>query len=438
MRRASVLAAFAALVTAMAGCTQDDQVLSIDLADDEPVTRTAPAAGEMTISTPAGISVTLPEGAVPAGTKVTVARIDPRDIAGLPATGADAAYLLTFDRPPTKAPRVSFKSTLRGTVALSDVIAAVPVVLPVSNGAAASLGPAAAPAWSVVPAASPTQPRANDLPSYIGWFVDPPSDDLLPHFPDITAFTTPPVDFSSLPSGQYNAIRPWFDIDSLFNDITVNNPSFQQTTSNDLESNFEQLLLRYSCVEAIDACAFVIVTMPLGNTPFATPYPEPMEIAHPIIPEGQSSATFALACTGVAWNEETPTCGGDVLDARASRTLLDRYKGAIAAVNFIAAYATLHDDGVVEGTIRYDLALRVPTASGVHGYPLADSLDVTGRWSVDGDRITVGGYTFNYATPDPDYLVLAVADSVKMKHNDGTESWEPVQVHLKLWRVSAE
>lgn len=55
---------------------------------------------------------------------------------------------------------------------------------------------------------------------------------------------------------------------------------------------------------------------------------------------------------------------------------------------------------------------------------------------MDGNKIIIGGHTFYYGTPDPDHVILAVSDSVKIKDNDGTESWEPVEAFLKLPRMS--
>lgn len=55
----------------LAACDRADQPLPFDSGSMEPVTRTIPAAGG-TLSSPAGASVQLPAGAVPAGTAVTL------------------------------------------------------------------------------------------------------------------------------------------------------------------------------------------------------------------------------------------------------------------------------------------------------------------------------------------------------------------------------
>jgi hypothetical protein len=89
------LAALAALGSAtLAACGRADQALPFDSGSLEPVTRTIPAAGG-TVSTPAGASVQLPAGAVPAGTAVTLTPA----LAQAPATGT-AAYAYAFQLQP--------------------------------------------------------------------------------------------------------------------------------------------------------------------------------------------------------------------------------------------------------------------------------------------------------------------------------------------------
>jgi len=423
MRSASVLVAGAAMVAVLCGCSQEDQVLTIDLASDEPVTRTVPASGEMTISSPAGISVTLPEGSVEPGTKVTVTPVDPRQVEGLPPTTGEAGFVLSFDRAPKGSPRVTFTNRLKGEVPLPDLVAAVPVMLPVTNGASPSLGPGAAPVWSVAPALAATRPTPNYVmfpgldPNALNKLVSL-LDRVSATFPQdphpLTSLTLlPPV----LPSGI-------FPNKTLRDYPTVFYPGFTQLGTP-----------QPGACEETDPCDLLITTTTPGYTLFYELYPGSLEVAHPIIPEGRSSATFSLVCTGIEVDEEVIQCGHEVIDLRGSRTLLERYPGAVAVTALISANATLHADGTAEGSIQYDVALRVPMASGITGYALADSLDVTGQWSVDGDRITIGGYTFLYGTPDPDHFVLALSDSVKIKHNDGRETWEPVQAFLKLTRL---
>lgn len=384
MRSASVLVAGAAMVAVLCGCSQEDQVLTIDLASDEPVTRTVPASGEMTISSPAGISVTLPEGSVEPGTKVTVTPVDPRQVEGLPPTTGEAGFVLSFDRAPKGSPRVTFTNRLKGEVPLPDLVAAVPVF----------------------PGLNP-----NALNKLV-WLLDRVSA-TFPQDPLTSLTLLPPV----LPSGI-------FPNKTLRDYPTFFYPSFTQ-----------QGTPQPGACEETDPCDLLITTTTPGYTLFYELYPGSLEVAHPIIPEGRSSATFSLVCTGIEVDEEVIQCGHEVIDLRGSRTLLERYPGAVAVTALISANATLHADGTAEGSIQYDVALRVPMASGITGYALADSLDVTGQWSVDGDRITIGGYTFLYGTPDPDHFVLALSDSVKIKHNDGRETWEPVQAFLKLTRL---
>lgn len=427
MRRASVLAAFAALVTAMAGCTQDDQVLSIDLADDEPVTRTAPAAGEMTISTPAGVSVTLPEGTVSPGARVTVAPVDLRQVPGASAAIGNKAYLLSFEEPPKKAPVVKFSNTLQGPTTASRILGAVPAVRRVSSVEMRPSHAVVVPIRSVAPLSDASffgffSGAFQQLQERLGsnWFASPSAPVT---FPDVT--------------GQFQGLLKQFrrisvHLFSPWNDLSfLQSLNFQQSIDEGFQSSSDQ-----GCDEDPSACNFLIFTIEMVTTPLGEPVDLDEEaVLYPLIPEGRSSASFGLVCAGFDAGDEVETCGFENVDVRASQTLLDRYAGSGVAIKYIAAVATLHEDGTAEGLVEYDVALRVPMGAGITGYAMKDSLDITGTWSAVGNRLTIGGYTFTYATPDPDHVILAVDDSVKVKNNDGTERWEPVQAFLKLVRV---
>jgi len=426
MRRASVLAAFAAVVTAMAGCTQDDQVLSIDLADDEPVTRTAPAAGEMTISTPAGISVTLPEGTVSPGTRVTVAPVDLHQIPGASAAIGSNAYLLSFEEPPKKAPVVKFSNTLQGPTTASRILGAVPAVRRVSSTEARPSSAVVVPVRSVAPLSDASffgsfSEAFQQLQDWLGsnWFASPSAPVT---FPDITGQLQVLLE-------QYRRIS--VQLFSPLNDLSyLQSLNFQQSIDEGFQSSTNE-----GCEEDPSACNFLIFTVEVVTTPLGEPVDLDEEaVLYPLIPEGRSRASFGLVCAGFDVGGEVETCGFENVDVRASQTLLDRYPGSGVAIKYIAAVATLHEDGTAEGLVEYDVALRVPMGAGITGYAMSDSLDLEGTWSAVGNRLTIGEYTFTYATLDPDHVILAVEDSVKVKHNDGTESWEPVQAFLKLVR----
>jgi len=426
MRRASVLAAFAALVTAMAGCTQDDQVLSIDLADDEPVTRTAPASGEMTISTPAGVSVTLPEGTVSPGTRVTVAPVDLHQVPGASAAIGTKAYLLSFEEPPKKAPIVKFSNTLQGPTPASRILGAVPAVRRVSSAEAKPSNAVVVPMRSVAPLSDASffgsfSEAFQQLREWLGsnWFASPSAPVT---FPDVTGQLQALLE-------QYRRIS--VQLFSPLNDLSfLQSLSFQQSIDEGFQSSNE------GCEEDPSACNFLIFTVEVVTTPLGEPVDLDEEaVLYPLIPEGRSSASFGLVCAGFDVGDEVETCGFENVDVRASQTLLDRYAGSGVAIKYIAAVATLHEDGTAEGLVEYDVALRVPMGAGITGYAMKDSLDLKGTWSADGNRLTIGKQTFTYATLDPDHVILTVADSVKVKHNNGTESWEPVQAFLKLVRL---
>lgn len=104
MRGRSFVAAAAAVVAALAGCTQDDQELPVGLQDGSPVTRTVPSSGDMTISTASGLSMTPSEGALPAGSRVAVARIELQGIAGGPVPAGGPLYPIGFEEAPAGPP----------------------------------------------------------------------------------------------------------------------------------------------------------------------------------------------------------------------------------------------------------------------------------------------------------------------------------------------
>lgn len=90
-RRPIALAALACAL--LAACERAGQSLPFDSGSTEPVTRAVPAEGG-TVSSPAGASVQLPAGAVPAGTQVTLTPT----AAPTPATGtAVSAYAFRLE-----------------------------------------------------------------------------------------------------------------------------------------------------------------------------------------------------------------------------------------------------------------------------------------------------------------------------------------------------
>lgn len=434
MRRVAFMATVAIIVAAMSGCTQDDQVLAIDLTDDQPVTRTVPASGEMTISTPAGLSVTLPEGTVSPGTQVTAQLVDPKQIAGLPPeVASDEAFLLTFDEPPKKAPVVSFRNTLRGPATAMQLLSAIPVAVSVASNGQAPSGSIVVPSWSVAPAND-----ASDDQAMIQEIVNRLKNQSRPDVSGRTQFPLPILDeirhlvgdFADSESGDPHS--PVDDPEIIPSGFTMSIEQFLAATGQDLDG-YEP---GPTCDDDPYACMFLYMTMATGSTPLRQASESPGGEIHRLIPEGMSSVSYGLVCTGIRWwGELVAKCDYGNVDARGSEKLIERYSGSIVAVNYVLVFMTLQADGTSSGMVHYDGALRVPMASGVTGYAVADSLNLSGTWSVAGDQITLGDYTFDFATPEPDELILTVSDSVKIKHNDGTESWEPVQVHMKLRRT---
>lgn len=443
MRSASGLVAFAAIVAAMSGCTQEDQVLSFKLADDEPVTRTVPASGEVTISTPAGMSVTLPEGTVTPGTKVTAQLVDASKIAGVPDMAGNVAFLLSFEEPPKKDPVVTFTNTFNGSITALQLLSAVPAAIRVSTDGPAPSGTIVVPSWSVAPGHGDYSPVGPEFPSFFGDKITKLIGGVLSTVFGISAPTQFSFDESSflsaleehLKNSGYRRVGGLFGLYANPNVPIPYVPKISQVLS--LKSMPSSAL--ETCDEVPSPCNLLIITINAGASPLGAlvdpSSDEQSAVLYPLIPEGASSASFGLVCTGVPVGGNIDTCGPEVVDVRASQKLLDRYAGSLVAIKYFAGVATLRADGTGNGLLMYDVALRVPMAAGVAGYAVEDSLDLNGNWSVDGNRITVAGHTFTYATPAPDYAILSVDDSVKVKNNDGTESWERVQAHLKLERI---
>lgn len=429
MRAYVGVASIAAVALLAAGCSQDDQDLPFSLVDHQPVTRTVPASGEMRITSPEGLSVTFPEGSLPPGSQVTVTPVDPREISGVPELAGEVAFLLSFDAPLSKAPTVTYSSAFREPVTATRLLRTVPVLIRVD-------GTDAAPAS-----------RMNLLPPISTG--DDEWDNELGSLAEAIAFLNYIMKigidgFLGLLGFDYRQFV------NLLEDCLAKGEELFDVLPECVDTQlFEDATAQFEAKKAqADACngphcpPMNDLLVGLINTRFST-LGSPVDLdalrgadSHPLIPPGQSSATFVLMCTGVTWGEGILRCGEENVDARASQVLLDRYAGSIMAINHIIALATLNADGTARGEIQYDAALRVPMASGISGYPVADTLDLTGNWSVEGNRITVAGYTFAFSVPDEKTLILTVDDSVKVKHNGGGESWEHVQAHLKLSRMT--
>lgn len=453
MRRRMALIAAALSAAALAACVQDDQKLPFSLEDDRPVTRTVPTSGDLTISTPAGLSMTLPEGAVSPGSEVTIARIDVPDLTGGPELVGNSIYVIGFDEVPQKDPVVTFTATLEKEYTAGELIGMVPVVVRAGSGGGATFSKGRAPAGQARFDQSDVRRRLKRIQSGLagidlaGQFQDPPDgqgtvDDLVqqvlqqqqellnqhggPPFqgppPLIIRYVTAPESFGLLATST-GSENSWQEQDAqewlaLYLDKIQN-----QNPNGNAPAKPAQYVVYPTTV----------ATLAVG--PLPAPGTSIGGVDYPLIPDGHTSATFELVCTGVEVDEEIAVCDHGGLDIRAGAELLKRFPATLLAVKYIAAGVTLRSDGTAAGQVEYDVAVRAPLASGITGYALNDTHDFTGTWSASGDSIHVGGRSYRYATPDPETVILLIEDTVKLENNDGTKSREPVQIYLKLHRI---
>jgi hypothetical protein len=458
-RRITLLAA----VVVLGACSQEDQTLPFESEPGKPVTSTM-GSGSTTISTPDGISLTMPAGALPAGTEITVAKLDRTAGESIPGAVGDV-YLIGFDGVPTSDPSISFSSTLGEEATAGQLVGMVPVVLRVA-------APGTTPAGNLT---------ASRFVSHMGVQAD-------------AAETSAQAKFDAL---MQAGIFDGFNGSATIQD-GMNRQQFASVISNilalDLESPTPPLFTDLggddwasSYISAATGAGFVsglnsgtfepffagmsAILDVLGSNSgaFSAAYLQPFReyasgggsvflittfgpsiipaypiVALPahdsasnrIIPGSSTSATFTLVCTGIQWPsaEDVPTCSENTIDVRVGSELLSRFPASVIVPNYLLAEMTLDADGSATGNVEYETFLRSALSSGITGVGRKGSLDLDGSWSVNGDTITIGGHDFLYTVPDSESLILSVSDSIKLENNDGTDSWQPVKVNVKLAR----
>lgn len=449
-RRITLLAALVVL----GGCSQDDQDLPFESQPSKPVTSTM-GSGNTTVSSPDGISLTVPAGALPAGTRITVAKLDRTAAEELPGAVGDV-YLVGFDNVPTSDPSISFSSTLGQGVTAGQLVGMVPVVMRVASpGApAGNLTTSRSVAHQRVRAevASTTAEEKFEALKAAGIFdgVDGGAsiqDDMTrAQFGRISALLagldatleSPPV-FSAVPPAS------WYTeyIEAAKGVGLLSGLGFDQSYSvlRDLTFSFDFPFANVGATRddlVSTAYAYVVADFLPSTLPtyeiLATPWRG--TTSSPLIPSGSSSASFSLLCTAIQWPDasEIPTCSENTIDVRVSPELLSRFATSVVVPNYLQATVTLLSNGTATGEVKYETYLRSALSSGITGVGRKGDLDLNGSWSAAGDTITIGGHDFLYSTPDDSSLVLSVSDSVKLENNDGSESWEPVKVNVKLTR----
>lgn len=455
-RRLTLLAALAVLVA----CSQEDQSLPFQPEPSEPVTRTM-GSGNTTVSSPDGISITVPAGALPTGTSITVAKLNQSVAASVPGAVGDA-FLVGFGDAPSSDPSLSFSFALSEDATAGQLVGMVPVVLrvggsgaapsgnlgvsklvsrPITGGAASgmtdleklnalkeagifdSFGGDATTSEDISRSQaamilSKLLAIADDPPASPPLFTDPDGESWYEQY---LAATKSAILESSFDPAFFDLTRE--DI-SHFIELALEDPEYREAFASYLSgSNGYAFLITY-----VDPAVLSAYGM--------TEFPSNDESSYPLIPVGSSSATFTLLCTGIKWPsvDDVSVCSENNIDVRVGSELLKRYPASVFVPHYLLGEMTLGTDGSATGRVEYEVFLRSALSSGITGAGREGSFDLSGSWSARGDTITIGGHDFLYATPDDSTLILSVSDSVKIQNNDGSKSWEPVQVNVKLAR----
>ena len=461
-RRITLLAA----VVVLGACSQEDQTLPFESEPGKPVTSTM-GSGNTTVSTPDGISLTMPAGALPAGTEITVAKLDRTVGESIPGAVGDV-YLVGFDGVPTSDPSISFSFTLNQEATAGQLVGMVPVVLrvgapgttPAGNltasrfashmGVQADAAEASAQAKfealmqagifdgfngsatiqddmnrqqfaSVISKILALETTVNSTPPL---FTDLVGNDWATQY--ISAATSAGL-LGNLGSGVFEPV--FADMSSIVDLLELS--SMLGSTSEAYLQTFKEYISNAGSVFLITNFEpSVLPTYPIVDLPAHD------STSNPIIPGGSTSATFTLVCTGIQWPsaEDVPTCSENTIDVRVGSELLSRFPASVIVPNYLLAEMTLGADGSATGNVEYETFLRSALSSGITGVGRKGSLDLDGSWSANGDTITIGGHDFLYTIPDSESLILSVSDSVKLENNDGTDSWQPVKVNVKLAR----
>ena len=376
MRR--ILLPLALLIAA--GCEQEAQLLPFDTTDFQPVTRTI-GSGATTITSPAGVSVTIPEGVAPAGTTVTLNAADtpPPLPAGVERVGE--SYLLEFSAPVAPELEVELRVSTEG-LTQADLVKAIPVLVPLSGGPNLSMAAAQAP---------------GDLPwfgsSIFGWEA-PVS------FFQFQTVSLIPTFLSSV----FSFIRPFdrFDDDLLggvFGISTVIGPFGTFT----------------ACVEGPDnSCG----NSSGGGTTASL---------------GDGSWQFSCSSTTAG----ATTCEDSGLSFEASQELLDRYPDAGAGAEYIDARMTLAG-GNAQVTVDYDVAVRAPVGATFTGKRYAGEFTHSGPFTMtpatpeEPGTLTFAGRTYRYELSPSGALTLLVEETLDLANADGSSTAATVRARVPL------
>jgi len=454
-RRLTLLAALPVL----AACSQEGQKLPFQPEPNEPVT-SAMGSGNTTISTPDGISVTVPAGALPAGTHITVARLQQTvdDVPG--AVGA--AYLVGFEGVPSADPSISFSTTLSQGATAGQLVGMVPLVLRIGTPEAAGAGYRVASGFrrgrvardgGYDASVEEKFERLKESGIFDGFMGSASTKDV-PSAADMTALAAKlqqlaiasPVPAPALFEGASS--HGWYStyIEAVasagltsFLDIYHDRSVFGGLPATldeaTMPPELRELIAAYLSSEG-SAYLITHVDPKVLAAFLLTDFPANDESSYPLIPSGSTSATFTLLCTGIQWPtaDDVPVCSENTIDIRVSAELLKRYPASAFVPNYLMAQATLGAGGSATGQVSYKVHLRSALRSGIAGASKEGSFDLDGSWSARGDTLTIGGHDFLYATPDASTLILSVSDSVQVENNAGDKSWEPVRVNVKLAR----
>jgi hypothetical protein len=457
----------AMVLVALTGCTQEDQKLPFEFESTAPVVRTV-GSGATVVSTPAGISLSLPAGAVPAGSEIMLAKLDGKArLSGGSAPVGDL-FLVAFEETPQRDPSIEFSFALNRNVTAGDLVALTPVVFRVE-------APGQQPSANLIPAGRGTS-QASSAAGYMradsvfellmrkrGSFQGVMTGGTISEMGHRTETVAEMIRNAATASVQHeiltatppfeeSAFYPWDDqsFDWAIYLAANSNPSAggnggpglgEWTLSGfqvqDIDPETREAILSHFGFENPAARFYVFGTLiPSYVLLSGLPSGEGKDPSYPLLPSGASSATFELTCVGmkVPGADDLPLCDGEVIDVRAGRELLNRFPASVVVPLYLFGEVTLQSGGAATGSLAYGLGLRTALASNFTGLELEDELDLAGTWSASGATLTVGGQWFQYFTPDAQSLVIAVSDSVRIEDKGGADSWQPIRAYLKLKR----
>lgn len=442
------------MLAVLAACSQKDQRVPLEPESNAPVTSVI-GSGSTTISTPSGLSMTVPDGALPTGTEIAVVKLDQSETQSVPGSVGDA-YLVGFDGVTTMDPSIAFSFTPSENTTAGQLVGMVPLVLrvgsPGTTATALTASRLAAPSSVRADVSSTSAEEKLQLMLAAGIFdgmagsatITGGLDD-----PSLAAILqlvgspppSPPI-FADLPSDSWDS--GYLDAMNAagltgFLDSNPESPIFGQLPAiMDLPSGDAGINELFGSYISDGGSAYLItqVTPTTLRTYGLAELPPNDPESHPLIPVGDLSATFTLACTGIQWPgaDGVPSCSEDDIDVRAGAELLSRYPATVVVPNYLLASVTLGGDGLATGQVEYETYLRSALASGITGVGREGSFELDGTWSVSGDTITIGDHRFAYTVPDAQSLILSISDSVQVENNDGTESWQPIQANVKMVR----